>query len=634
MYAIQTIIADFLQDYPTEVEAFQCKVVCLINLEKFQDALSAINKEKALHSHVRFEKAYCEYRLNRTEEAVSTLRAGGDNLDNRCKELLAQVLYRLEEYQECYDLYRDLIKNSEDEFDEERQTNLAAVLASLQLWNAQNVEAPAFSEGTYELCYNQACYLIGQGEYKAAEQKLRQAEAMCKESLSDDGDIPEEELDEELAIIRVQLGYLLQQQGRVAEANVLYNTVMKSKPSDVGLMAVLSNNLVAINKDQNVFDSKKKMKVATGSNLKHKLSAIQRRDIDINQCLLYMYTNQADQCHQLAKQLQKQFPDIETPVLIEAAQFARDKQLTEAIDLLTAYTGSRKADLISLPLAVCQLHLQMGSICKACDALKTLGEFQYKPGVVSTLVTLYMSQEDTEGAMQVLARAVDWTRKNQPQSDALQTLLRVNTSFMLKYRDPKSAIQLLEELRKKNPKDPKVLAQLISAYSKIDPGKAQQVSRDLPSVEETAASVDVEALEAAFSSLGPKYMKKAQKTEPSPGPAGDQATLLQKKNKKKKKTKLPKNYNPDVTPDPERWLPRRERSYYRGKRKDKKKDIGKGSQGATTANMDALDASKTPQGGSDPNSPRPGTATTPQGPRQSKPAQAQKKKKKKGGKGR
>lgn len=39
--------------------------------------------------------------------------------------------------------------------------------------------------------------------------------------------------------------------------------------------------------------------------------------------------------------------------------------------------------------------------------------------------------------------------------------------------------------------------------------------------------------------------------------------------------KLPKNYNPDVTPDPERWLPKKERSYYRGKRKDKKKDIGK-----------------------------------------------------------
>ena len=39
--------------------------------------------------------------------------------------------------------------------------------------------------------------------------------------------------------------------------------------------------------------------------------------------------------------------------------------------------------------------------------------------------------------------------------------------------------------------------------------------------------------------------------------------------------KLPKNYDPDVIPDAERWLPRRERSYYRGKRKDKKRDIGK-----------------------------------------------------------
>ena len=71
---------------------------------------------------------------------------------------------------------------------------------------------------------------------------------------------------------------------------------------------------------------------------------------------------------------------------------------------------------------------------------------------------------------------------------------------------------------RKNPKDPRVLAQLISAYSKVDPAKAQKISRDLPSVDEVVASVDVEALESAFSSLGPKYMRKTQKAEPSPGP--------------------------------------------------------------------------------------------------------------------
>jgi len=45
-----------------------------------------------IFSTVRFEKAYSEYRLNRTTEAVTTLKAGGDGLDNRCKELLAQVV--------------------------------------------------------------------------------------------------------------------------------------------------------------------------------------------------------------------------------------------------------------------------------------------------------------------------------------------------------------------------------------------------------------------------------------------------------------------------------------------------------------------------------------------------------------
>ncbi|WAR22360.1 SRP72-like protein [Mya arenaria] len=601
-----------LQEAPGEVEAFQSKVVCLINLERFNDALNAMNKDKNMQSNVRFEKAYCEYRLNRTQEALSTLRAGGDNLDNRCKELLAQVLYRLEEYSECYDLYRDLIKNCQDDFDEERETNLSAVLASLQMWDGKEMDSPEVRDNTYELCYNHACCLIGQGDIKGAEQKLRQAEAMCKESFADDPDVGEDEIDEELAIIRVQLAYLLQRQGRVSEANTLYNTVQKTRPSDMGLVAVLSNNVVAINK---------KMKVATGSNLKHKLSSVQKQDIEMNQCLLHMYSNQADQCHQLAAKLQTQFPDMDTPVLISAAQYMREKQVNKAIEVLTEY-GESAGGLVSVWLAVAQLHLASSS--------------------VSTLVTLYMSQEDSDSAIQVLSDAVAWTRKNEPKSESLQVLLRVNTNFMLKHGSPENAIQLLEELRKKNPKDPKVLAQLISAYSKVDPARAQKLSKDLPSVDEIAQEVDVDSLETAFSSLGPKYMKKTQKAEPSPGPSGDSAALIQKKkNKKKKKTKLPKNYNPDVAPDPERWLPRKERSYYRGKRKDKKKDIGKGSQGATTANMDALDASKSPtmgaSGGSDTSSPRPGSASTtasvPQGPRQQKPTQAQKKKKKKGGKG-
>ena len=39
-------------------------------------------------------------------------------------------------------------------------------------------------------------------------------------------------------------------QGREKEAQAIYNMVLKTKPSDIALVAVASNNLMAINKDQ------------------------------------------------------------------------------------------------------------------------------------------------------------------------------------------------------------------------------------------------------------------------------------------------------------------------------------------------------------------------------------------------
>ena len=70
-----------------------------------------------------------------------------------------------------------------------------------------------------------------------------------------------------------------------------------SRPADAGLGAVLSNNIVTINKDQNVFDSKRKMKSATVDSVKAKLTALQKQTIAVNQCLLHLYSNQvSDHC--------------------------------------------------------------------------------------------------------------------------------------------------------------------------------------------------------------------------------------------------------------------------------------------------------------------------------------------------
>ena len=77
--------------------------------------------------------------------------------------------------------------------------------------------------------------------------------------------------------------------------------VLKSKPSDIGLVAVASNNLLCLNRDQNIFDSKKRLKAATVEGLELKLTSSQRRQIARNSALLAMFTAQVRSSHPLKR---------------------------------------------------------------------------------------------------------------------------------------------------------------------------------------------------------------------------------------------------------------------------------------------------------------------------------------------
>jgi len=55
-----------------EKKAFQTKIICLINLNKFDEALSSIQRQNDADD-LYFEKAYCQYRLNQVQEAYDTI---------------------------------------------------------------------------------------------------------------------------------------------------------------------------------------------------------------------------------------------------------------------------------------------------------------------------------------------------------------------------------------------------------------------------------------------------------------------------------------------------------------------------------------------------------------------------------
>ena len=57
-------------------------------------------------------------------------------------------------------------------------------------------------------------------------------------------------------------------------------------------MAIISNNLICINKDQNVFDTKKRIKASSIDGLHYKLFQTQRSSILVNQALFHLNNNQ------------------------------------------------------------------------------------------------------------------------------------------------------------------------------------------------------------------------------------------------------------------------------------------------------------------------------------------------------
>lgn len=115
----------------------------------------------------------------------------------------------------------------------------------------------------------------------------------------------------------------------------------------------------------------------------------------------------------------------------------------------------------------------------------------------------------------------------------------------------------------------------------FDPKKAEKYSQQLPTLDELTKNVNEEEIESwTFGS------KLRSKVESSPGTPRTDTSDKPKKRKKKKKSKPP--LPEGVYLDPERWLPKYERTGYKKKRDRRNKEQIKGSQGSSTHLSDAL----------------------------------------------
>merc|ERR1719411_1683537 len=298
------------------------------------------------------------------------------------------------------------------------------------------------SREIYEQTYNAGCNYAGVGDWAAAEEALTSAETAARKYLEDE----EEEIEEEVGIIKVQLGYVMQRQGKEKEAQTIYNQVLRSKPADIGLVAVASNNLIAINKDQNIFDSKKRIKAATVEGLDQKLTSAQRAAIARNNALLAMFTAQVELCRELVAALDP--ASLHDKELIMAGALSKAGRHGEAVALLAPGVT---ADPVLL-LTSAHILLSAGETGRAVALLGNLPpDWKFRVGVLSSLVCLHLAKDDKKPTADLLKSAVDWNKKSGSKSSGMAVVWRKTAEFPLKTGEAEVAAESLEQLQQLEP---------------------------------------------------------------------------------------------------------------------------------------------------------------------------------------
>ncbi|KAG4202018.1 hypothetical protein ERO13_A05G311500v2 [Gossypium hirsutum] len=580
---------------PGDEDAIRCKVVALIKADKIEEALSAIQSSQKVSFDFSFYKAYCLYRQNKLDEALEVLEKQDKTQPSMLLE--SQILYRLGKMDACVDICRNLQKVKIDSL----EINLVAGLISAG--RASEVQGTldaikTTATSSFELAYNIACSLIEGNKLKNAEKLLLTARRIGQETLTEEN-LADDDIEIELAPIAVQLAYVHQLLGQTQEAAGAYTDIVNRNLADEPSLAVAVNNLIAVKGPKEISDSLRKLdrlkekdsqKFELARAIDLKLSPKQKETIYANRVFLLLHANKMDQARELVAVLPEMFPDNVMPLLLQAAVLVRENKVGKAEEMLGQFAERFPEKSKIILLARAQVAAAAGHPQIAADSLAKVPDIQHMPATVATLVALKERAGDINGAAAVLDSAIKWWKTAMTEDDQLSVIMREAASFKLRHGKEEEAAHLYEELVKGNG-NIEALVGLITTVAHANVEKAEAYEKQLKPLPGLKGA-DVDALEKTSGAKPVDGASRAGLAEAQE----DGKTKEKPKKKRKRKPRYPKGFdpaNPGPPPDPERWLPKRERSSYRPKRKDKRAAQVRGSQGAVVRDKNEPSASAT-----------------------------------------
>jgi len=282
-------------------------------------------------------------------------------------------------------------------------------------------------------------------------------------------------------------------------------------------------------------------------------------------------------------------PAVNMAAVLNAAAHTRNNSadkvaLREILPLL-----EERPNDVGLLLTITQLYVLTGNPSAAAQLLESFFkrlehagsepdlDVRFAPGLVATLVSLYVQQGRHGAAKSELAKAANhWKKPHKSKTEIPSKTLMVAAGTALldvhNLDNISTAADIFNNLYEQDSDDQAAVAGLVSAYSISDPSRIPlDLASVLPEVSRLVSDIDAAALEEAGVPVG---VFPTQNTSTSARKRVAPKTVTSKA-KRIRKARMPKDYDPDKKVDAERWLPMRDRSYYRPKgKKGKKKAEG------------------------------------------------------------
>ena len=507
--------------------------------------------------------------------------------------------------------------------DEEVRVNLAAAAAQLGADSAAPSAVPDVAElnrllgldgadavaESWELEYNRAAAAVSMGDVLSAEVRLKAALARATAELEAE-QATQAEIDDELAVVRLQLAYCWQQQGRRGEAANAYAGLLGAQLSDSVAVAVAANNEASLRSHEGASLAAVRALKPMAS-VEAKMSAPMRFTMGINRAAVQAHAGRAEQAREALHVLQGAQPDVydasEMPARIEAA-------LTSDAAAKTALLRSHASTSRAAALMLIQQRADSGDVDGAVAEVLALPGLDTRVGTAAACAQLYLAAGRADDAVAFLQRQVDSRSSDIAYCASLRQHMADLAAREGRWLHAAKAYQVRVPPRLFLPRlfsvltpsqalldggaaalpdaqaRARVQARLVLAMAHVDPHRAAALAADLPAPPRStlAAEFNVHELEAL-----PPPRVRAAKLEDAAGPRGSQLRVVRRRRKPKTMRRPPKDgFDPSVQPDPERWLPMKERSYYRKSRSARKAGASNAQGGGTQKLAKKLDAAQ------------------------------------------